>query len=324
MESRREEALVGVFVLVAAAILIVTVFLLTGTFSSGGVSYKAFFKNAGGLSAGSEVHYAGGPAVGRVKKVASDPNDSTRMEIDFYVKPDVPVKTDSIAEITSNSPLGDNFLGIDEGSRNAPKAPAGSTLNSKPYSSLADIADVIQQIAPNANMLIDNLNDRVVELKVTLDRVNDLLSPQNEKHISGSLADLHGMLDENRANIRSSLNNVNAASAKLSPLIDNLHHTAEQADQALAHIDATISEDRPDLKLAITNLRQTLGTTVTLTGNLDSTVDANSESLDEIIDNLRHVTENLNEFTETIKTRPYTLIRSSGIKPRQPGDALPK
>ena len=48
------------------------------------------------------------------------------------------------------------------------------------------------------------------------------------------------------------------------------------------------------------------------------------ENLDEIIDNLRHVTENLNSFTETIKTRPYTLIRASGIKPRQPGQAAPK
>jgi phospholipid/cholesterol/gamma-HCH transport system substrate-binding protein len=324
MESRREEALVGLFVLIAAAILIVTLFLLSGTFGGGDVPYKTYFKNAGGLTEGSEVHYAGGPSIGRVKKVASDPHDSTRMEIDFFVKPDVPVKTDSLAEITSNSPLGDNFLGIRPGSAAAAKAPSGATLNSKEYTSFADIADLIQQLGPNAQTLIANLNDRVVDLKVTVDRVNALLSPQNQANLSGSLADLHGMLDENRANIRSTLNNVNATSAKLSPLIDNLHHTAEQADQALAHIDATISEDRPDLKIAISNLRQTLGTTVTLTGNLDSTLDANSESLDEIIDNLRHVTENLNEFTETIKTRPYTLIRSSGVKPREPGEAPPK
>ena len=38
------------------------------------------------------------------------------MEIDFAVDPSVPVKTDSLAEITSNSPLGDNFLGIRPGS----------------------------------------------------------------------------------------------------------------------------------------------------------------------------------------------------------------
>ena len=61
-----------------------------------------------------------------------------------------------------------------------------------------------------------------------------------------------------------------------------------------------------------------------LTDQLNQTLNTNAENLDEILDNLRHVTENLNAFTETIKTRPYTLIRSSGIKPRNPGEAPPK
>jgi hypothetical protein len=30
-----------------------------------------------------------------------------------------------------------------------------------------------------------------------------------------------------------------------------------------------------------------------------------------LLENLRHVSQNLKEFTNTIKTRPYTLIRSS-------------
>src|SRR5271156_6359089 len=128
MESKREGALVGLYVLVAAGLLIVTVFLLSGTLGRGDTPYKAYFKNAGGLSPGSEVRYAGGPAVGRVEKVQSDPQDPTRMEIDFSVEPSIPIKTDSIAQITSVSPLGDNFLGIVPGTASAPRAPAGTTL----------------------------------------------------------------------------------------------------------------------------------------------------------------------------------------------------
>jgi hypothetical protein len=48
---------------------------------------------------------------------------------------------------------------------------------------------------------------------------------------------------------------------------------------------------------------------------------ANSENLDEIIDNLRAVSNNMREFTETIKTRPYTLIRTSSPKAHEPGEA---
>jgi hypothetical protein len=39
---------------------------------------------------------------------------------------------------------------------------------------------------------------------------------------------------------------------------------------------------------------------------------------------LRSTTENLNSFTETIKTRPYTLIRDSSPKEHKPGSALPR
>lgn len=324
MESRREQAFVGLFTLVAAALLVAVVFLLSGGLGSGTITYRAYFKNAGGLSPGAEVRYAGGPPVGRIEKVASDPQNSTRMQVDFAVRPSVPVKTDSIAEITSVSPLGDNFLGIVPGSLNAPRAQNGAVLKSIEYTSLADVAAMISELGPNANVLIGNLNDRVVALKDTMDRINDVLNAQNRQNISGSLASLNGMLAENRANLRSTLSNVNATSAKLAPLIDDFRKTAAQANDTLAHADAMIGEDRPDLKKAISDLRTSLASVQSLTAQLDNTLGANNENLDEIIDNLRHITENMNEFTETIKTRPYTLIRASGLKAHEPGEAPPK
>jgi len=324
MESRRENALVGLFTLVAAALLVFVVFILSGTFGQGNIAFRAYFKNAGGLSPGAEVRYAGGPSIGRVRKVQPDTKNATRMEVEFDVDPNTPVKTDSVAEITSNSPLGDNYLGIRPGSLNAPRAPKGSVLNSKEYTSLADVAGMISELEPNANNLLTNLNDRVVELKVTLTRVDDLLNDENRKNISGTMSSLNGMLAENRSNLRSTLNNVNATSAKLSPLIDNFNRTATQANDTLSHVDSMIGEDRPDLKKAIADLRQSLDQAVTITAQLNSTLSTNAENLDEIIDNLHHITDNMNEFTETIKTRPYTLIRASGLPPREPGQKPPK
>ncbi len=128
MDAKREQALVGLFVLVASGLLITVVLLLSGWLTSGDVPFRAYFKNAGGLEPGFEVHYAGGPPIGRVTKVQNDPQDPTRMEIDFAVHPSVPVKTDSKAAITSNSPLGDNFLEIEPGSPSSPRAQSGSTL----------------------------------------------------------------------------------------------------------------------------------------------------------------------------------------------------
>jgi phospholipid/cholesterol/gamma-HCH transport system substrate-binding protein len=324
MDSKREQALVGFFVLVAAGLLIATVFLLSGRLTGGDIPYRAYFRNAGGLGPGSQVRYAGGPPVGRVQKVAADPRDPARMEIVFSVAPNVPVKTDSMATITSTSPLGDNFLGIIPGTAAAPVAGAGATLKSSEYISFADVAAIISGLGPNANDLIANLNARAVSLKDTLDRVNDLLNDKNRANISASLGNVRAMLEEDRPVLHATIADLDNATVKVTPLLDDFRKTSAQANVALAHLDATISEDRPDLRAALGNLRQVLASANVLTDQLNQTLTTNAENLDEILDNLRHVSENLNTFTETIKTRPYTLIRSSGIKPRNPGEAPPK
>ena len=50
MDSKQESALVGLFVIVAAGLLVATVFLLSGTLGRGDVAYHTYFKNAGGLA----------------------------------------------------------------------------------------------------------------------------------------------------------------------------------------------------------------------------------------------------------------------------------
>jgi phospholipid/cholesterol/gamma-HCH transport system substrate-binding protein len=59
----------------------------------------------------------------------------------------------------------------------------------------------VQAIAPQAQQLLTTLNDRVVELKVTVARVNDLLSDQNRSNLSAVLADSRGLIQENRPQI---------------------------------------------------------------------------------------------------------------------------
>src|SRR5881396_453848 len=133
MDPRREQALVGLFVLVAAGVLIFTVFTLTGGFRGSAVTYRANFPFAGGLEPGATVRYAGGPKVGRVEQLRLDSKDSSRIEITFSVKSGLPVKTDSRVKIMSLSPLGDNHLEIVPGSEKAALASAGTTLPSDPY-----------------------------------------------------------------------------------------------------------------------------------------------------------------------------------------------
>ena len=321
MEPRREQAVVGAFVLVAAALLIYTVFALSGAFGRASKTYRAYFPFAGGLEPGAEVRYAGGPRVGRVESVRVDPQSSPPVEVTFSVRAELPVKADSVVKIMSLNPLGDNHLEITPGTATAAQAPAGAALRAEPYVGFNDITAQLNALAPDARTLVQNLNQRAQQLQVTITRVNDLLNEKNRANLSESLANVRGMLEEDRPKVKSTMTHVETASAKLAPLLDDFKKTIQRADEALARVDAALGENRADLRAAIADLRKTLTSTASLAGQLDRTLDVNSENIDEMLENLRHTTENLKEFTDTIKTRPYTLIRSSSPPDRKPGQA---
>lgn len=319
MVEKREQAFVGFFVLVAAALLIFTVFGVTGAFQGAAKTYHAKFPNAAGLEPGASVHYAGSQKVGRLEKMQIDPADPSLIDMTFSVKSDLPVKTDSRVAIMSYSPLGDNHMEILPGDPKSPAAPSGALLPSKPYLGFNDLAEQINKMTPQAQELLGNLNQRVKELSVTIARVNDLLNDQNRQNISASLSDLHGMLNEDRPVVRSTLKNVNAASEKITPLIDQLHKTIDQANDTLKHVDGMIGENREEVHASVGKLHESLNNVSDLTRRLDQTLDVNSENIDEILENLRHITENMREFSDIIKSQPSSLIHSGSPREHVPG-----
>src|SRR6266851_2982409 len=242
MQSKREQAFVGLFVLIAVAVLFGTVFAMSGAYGRSTTKFHAYFPFAGGLEPGATVRYAGGPKVGRVDSIQLDPQNPARLDIVFSVQSDLPVKTDSSVKIMSMSPLGDNHLEIYPGSAQAPRAASGAALPSLKYVDFNALTAQLNDLNPQAQELLRNLNDRASEVKETIARVNDLLGPQNPANLAATIANARGMLEENRPQIKTTLHNVNA------------------------------------------------------------------------------VSENLKEFTATIKTRPYTLIRTSNPREHKTGE----
>jgi phospholipid/cholesterol/gamma-HCH transport system substrate-binding protein len=320
MESRREQISVGIFVLVATALIIFIVFALTGAFAGSDTTYHAKFANAAGLAPGASVHYAGGEKIGHVIKMQIDPADPALIDLIFTVTKNIPVKTDSKVAIMSFSPLGDNHLEIKAGSPKAPLAPSGTLLASSPYVGFNDLTEQINKLSPQAQELMTNLNARVVELRTTIERVNDLLNDQNRANITASLGDLRGILKENRPLIQTTLKNVNAASVKIEPLLDQLRATTEKANEALKHVDSLVMENKDDIRASIKELHTALISVNALTDKLNETLDSNSDNIDQLLLNFRDVSENLRQLTDNLKSRPSSLIFSHTAKDRNPGD----
>jgi phospholipid/cholesterol/gamma-HCH transport system substrate-binding protein len=311
MNSKREQALVGLFVLIAGGILVAAVFAINGGSPRAVKTYHAEFQFAGGLEPGAMVRYSGGPKVGRVVSLQVNLQDPSRIDLTFSVRSDLAVKTDSKVKIMSTSPLGDNHLELLPGSAQAPIAAEGALLASQNYVDFNALTEQVNNIGPQAQQLLRNLNDRVTELKVTLNRVNELLNDENRSNLAATLAETRGLITDSRPRVRSALDHVNTLNEKLEPLIQDFRKTSAQATEVLAHVDDLVGEERPEVRQAVIGLQGTLKSLTELTGRLNQTVDVNSENIDQLFDNLLHVSENLKEFTETIRARPYTLIRAA-------------
>lgn len=320
MSPKSEQTLVGLFVLVAAGLLLGAVFTIHRSFGQAPKTYHSYVQFAGGLEPGSIVRYEGMPKVGRVESLSIDPSDPTRIDLTFSVQPDLIVKTDSAVKIMSMTSLADNHLELLAGSAGAATAPAGSLLPSKEYIDFNTLAEQINNVAPQAQHLIATFDDRAGQLKVTLERVNDLLNAQNRANLSATLAETRGLITDSRPQVKTALQNINELSEKLTPAIADLRKTSDEATNVMAHFDSALTEDQPEIRQALTQLQGTLRSLSELTGQLNQTLDVNSENIDQLLDNMLHVTENLKEFTQTIKTQPSSLIRASNPREHKTGE----
>ena len=319
MNSRREQVWVGLFVLAAAALLIGSVLSVAGAFSRGNIPHRAYFKFAGGLEPGATVRF-GGMKAGSVQAVRVDPNDSTRIEVDFNVARDIPLKADSVAKIASLGALGDNYVELTTGTRQAAAAAPGSVVRSTESMSFSDLGDKVGELQPMVRQVLQTLNERLNELQITVARANDLLSDRNRSNISAALDNANSMLAESRPKVSATLTNIQTASARLTLLLDDLKKTMAQANDDLGHIDAVVLENRQDLRSSVAELRQTLLTASSVVDQLDRTLDYNVDNIDQTLENVRVTTQHLKDLTETLKRRPYTLIRADRPRERKPGE----
>ena len=336
MEANRERILVGLFVLIAGGLLFGTLVALSTGIGTPTVPHQTYFKFAGGIQPGAPVRF-GGLAVGKVTRVRVDPANSTRIEIDIAVNKDAPLKTDSVAKITALGPLTDNYIEISTGSQSAPPSEAGSTLQSEEAFGLPQLGDAAKTMVPQVQQALEKLNQNLDGLQVTIARANDMLSDANRANlartlngvaqtvaevrpkVADSLDNLNGMLADARPKVSTSLANVQLLTAKLEPLLGDLKTATTRANDTLAHVDATLLENRPDIRASVAELRETVAKSSVLLGQFSQMLDQNSANIDALVENMSMTAENLRVLTETLARSPASLIRGVKATDRKPG-----
>ena len=157
MKSKHEQALVGTFVIVAVALLIGTVWR-SPAHSAGAASPPHLFQVGGRTGAGRDGSLRRMKA-GKVKANHVDPKDSTRIEIDFSVKDGIPVKTNSVAKISSLGALADNYVESGNGDEGCAAGSLGQRVACQRIvdRDLRPGREMIGGLAPVAQKVLDNL-----------------------------------------------------------------------------------------------------------------------------------------------------------------------
>lgn len=232
------ETRLGLFV---ALIVIATFFIMfiIGGFErfQRGRQVSTEFKNAQELKLGDRVKLAG-VEVGKVEGIILTNN---RVRVTMKLKPDAPVKTDTIARIQFAGLMGQNFVALDFGSETAPLADENTLLNSAEQADLGAIMQKLDNVATG----VENLTK-----SFTGDKIDSLFGP-----IIGFMKDNREPLTATIANIRATTAQIAAGEGTMGKMIfddafyntalvtvSNLQSTSDEIKIAIAEAQKIVNE----------------------------------------------------------------------------------
>jgi len=299
------EAKVGAFVLSCFSVLAFTIiYLLNAQYSGGTAHYRTYLRYAGGLEPGASVLY-GGISVGKVTAVRPWAADPSRIEILLDVKKDTPLNEKSVAKLGFVSVMNSAALSITTGSIEAKRLAPESTIASQEAASLDEIAGKLAGVADSANTLITQaqgeLNDISGNMNHLLTNLDTMTGPRNQKKVQAILDNVDGLLADERP--------------KIDRLTEQLTKVSEHADETIQNVNGTVTDLRDPMRKDLAELLVTLNQAKGLMQSMQVIVRANDDKIGDTVENLRDATDNLNQFTNSLKQRPWSLIRT-----KQPAD----
>ncbi len=315
------EAKVGAFVLVCAAILLVTIYHVSSAEIRGArVSYKTYLRYAGGLEPGADVLF-GGIKVGNVTAVRPDAQDPTRIEILMDLKLGTPVNAKSVAKLGSVTVVTSPVISISMGSNDAPRLAAGDVITSAETISLDDTQRKIVALADSAQSLLESVrtdvNNLTSDARVLIANLNGVAGKPNQQHLAQILANADAMvarlspkIDQISDQTLKLTNEANSAMAKVGPAVDNANATVSNANETITSLREPIQTDLAEVHKSLDQLRG-------LMADLQAAIRAKDQDMTYTLENVRSATDNLNDLTESVKERPWSLIRIKQPKDRK-------
>jgi len=309
METTRAERIrLGIFLLIClAGVLGFVGYLIGEKIHNQKIHYYTIFsESVQGLSLDARV-MLNGIDVGHVRKIQIDSTNLNNVVVWFEVQPETPIKTGTVVQMTSGISLtGNRYLILTGGEASEPNLPDESYVKSG-VNKISEITGQAENIVARIETLIDNLNN--------------VLSSDNADKISRTLANIEAasvnsknmMVNGNQlvksmtgplADLDTTMRSLKGISAEISDA-----HLAVELKTTMDEIQAKMAD--LDTKQMNDELVKTLHAVETMASRLDVFLYKNQANFYYALKQLNNILDNVNDFSQKIKSQPSSLIRSS-------------
>ncbi len=311
-ETRWAEIKVGVFVIGAFLILIIGSLWITGSlfFRGHQLDYWVLMKSSGEIEVGDRVRMSG-VSVGRIKEVRLRTDKEWPVAFQVALRPDVPIKADSMAQILTSGLLGDGSLQIGPGTSEAPLLKQGGEI-------FGQTAPDLQELLEKMDQMTGFINEVSKEARPVLVNLKTLISEDNAMYVREILLGLQETVDQSGPRFSS-----------LTARLDSISERLETELEEVPLVMKTFSELGSDFRTAIgpkgsrlTKIVDRAENTLISAQRSLSIININREELGSTMKDLRATASNFKEFSQQIKERPFTLTRIHPEADRRPGQTL--
>jgi phospholipid/cholesterol/gamma-HCH transport system substrate-binding protein len=165
----------GAFILIGLGALVAGVFLIGTNEAKFQANFrvKAEFQSVSGLVEGADVR-VGGVHKGAVRRIdlPRDPDGKVTVTMDLAKETQRIVKADSIVAIRSEGLLGDKYMEVSFGSKDATPLKGGETIRSEPPLDISDLVTKADRILDSANGAMDNIQRTAGNLDAITAKIN--------------------------------------------------------------------------------------------------------------------------------------------------------
>lgn len=230
--TKQQKIRIGLFAIVAATLFVLVLVVFAGVhFWKDRAHYVIVFDHSVyGLQRGADV-YLNGIRVGRVDTVGIAPDDMRNVRVRIEVDGDTPIRTDTRAILMFAGITGLKVVDLRHGSPSAPKLPPGGrivegeTTLDKFERQAEAMLDQSTQLMERANQIASTAQEVVENLETLTDpkQLGSLVdqTKATASNLAATSAALRGLVDDNRAGLKSSLASIELAAKRTAELVDN-------------------------------------------------------------------------------------------------------